>query len=55
LREEKRREKLGSSSERYYSVGGVLSKQNFAVLKVPRQCTLVLLVEEKLVIGICSI
>jgi hypothetical protein len=35
--------------------GGGKSKQNFVVFKVPRQCSLVLLVEVRLVCGICSV
>jgi hypothetical protein len=56
LRESDRRESLGGGSEIHYRVGGgVYSKQNFAVWKVPRQCPLVLLVKARLVFTICSI
>jgi hypothetical protein len=50
------RESWGGS-ERHYRVGGegVDETKNFAVLKVPRQCPLGLLVEERLVFGICLI
>jgi hypothetical protein len=46
---------LERGSDRHYRVGGGKSKQNFAVLKVPRQCPLVLLVEARLVFWICLI
>jgi hypothetical protein len=35
--------------------GVVIKKKKLAVWKVPRQCPLVLLVEARLVFGICSI
>jgi hypothetical protein len=41
-------------SERHYSLGGGIETK-FTVLKVPRQCPLVLPVEATLVCGICSI
>jgi hypothetical protein len=53
LRERKREEKLGGG-EKHYSVGGGSPEQNVAVLKVPRQCPLVLLVGMRLVCGINS-
>jgi hypothetical protein len=53
LTREKR--KLGRGSEGHYSWGGGGTERKLAVLKVPRQCPLVLLVEARLVCGICSI
>jgi hypothetical protein len=51
-RERERRNKWGSS-ERHYILGGVRKKETiFPVLKVPRQCPLVLLVETAHMIGI---
>jgi hypothetical protein len=54
--ERERRRESWEGSERHTIVleRGNRNK-NFAVLKVPRQCPLVLLVEERLVFGICSI
>jgi hypothetical protein len=47
---------LGGGSERHYQVGGrKVIETEFGSLKVPRQCPLVLLVEVKLVFGICSV
>jgi hypothetical protein len=46
----------GGGSERHYHVGGGrVIETEFGSLKVPRQCPLVLLVESRLVFGICSI
>jgi hypothetical protein len=45
----------GGCSERDYSVGGGGIETKLAVLKVPRQCPLVLLAEVRLVCGIGSV
>jgi hypothetical protein len=51
-RERERRKKWGTS-ERHYILGGIRKKETiFPVLKVPRQCPLVLLVEAAHMIGI---
>jgi hypothetical protein len=51
-RERERRKKWGST-ERHYILRGVRKKETiFPVLKVPRQCPLVLLVEAAHMIGI---
>jgi hypothetical protein len=45
----------GGGSVRHYHIGGGVIETGFGSLKVPRQCPLVLLVEARLVFGICSI
>jgi hypothetical protein len=56
LRErERKKRKLGGGIERRYSVGTGVIETKFVVLKVPRQCPLVLLLEVRLVYEICSI
>jgi hypothetical protein len=53
---EREKRKLGSGSERHYRVGGGRVIETKVIsLKVSRQCPLVLLVEARLVFGICSI
>jgi hypothetical protein len=53
---ERERECLGEcGSERHYNGGRGVLKTIFAVLKVPRQCPLVLLVGVRLVFGINSL
>jgi hypothetical protein len=49
------REKRKLGGERHYRVGGRGIETKLAVLKLPRLCPLVLLVEVRLVCGICSI
>jgi hypothetical protein len=51
-RKRERRKKWGSSETHYIWCGGIRKKESiFTVLKVPRQCPLVLLVEAVYMIG----
>jgi hypothetical protein len=54
-RERERGGKLGGNKRHYRVEGGRVIETEVGSLKVPRQCPLVLLVEARLVFGICSI